>query len=151
MAANPAYKLRLGWGKTGQKRSQKSLAKNQKSARRRPKKLSGIFIAGKTILTPFQQLLLNLLASDNYISHRFYLTGGTALSKFYLKHRFSEDFYLFSEKEVYLPADPLLLGSQFKKAAELTDFPIMLKPFDVKDMIGFFLKEAQELEKEIFK
>lgn len=264
MAANPAYKLRLGWGKIGQKRGQKSLAKNQKSARRRPKKLFGIFIVDKTILTPFQQQLLNLLASDNYISHRFYLTGGTALSEFYLKHRFSEDFDLFSEKEVYLPAvnafltkfsskigiteiehrpfmglhsfilhiknagifkidfnfypyprinigkkykklnidslydiavnkahtlfmkprtrdyidlyfilknsdfvlgklildakakfdwhiDPLLLGSQFKKAAELTDFPIMLKPFDVKDMSGFFLKEAQKLEKEIFK
>lgn len=57
----------------------------------------------KTILTPFQTKLLNILASDPYISKRFYFTGGTVLSEFYLQHRLSEDFDLFSEKEVYLP------------------------------------------------
>jgi len=57
----------------------------------------------KTILTPFQTKLLNILASDPYIAKRFYFTGGTVLSEFYLQHRLSEDFDLFSEREVYLP------------------------------------------------
>lgn len=56
----------------------------------------------KTILTPFQQKLLDLIAKDPYITKHFYLTGGTALSEFYLKHRLSEDFDLFSENEVNL-------------------------------------------------
>lgn len=56
----------------------------------------------KTILTPFQQKLLDILANDQYIAKHFYFTGGTVLSEFYLHHRLSEDFDLFSEKEVYL-------------------------------------------------
>jgi len=59
----------------------------------------------KTILTPFQQKFLTILANDPYITKHFYFTGGTVLSEFYLHHRLSEDFDLFSEeKEVYLPA-----------------------------------------------
>ena len=57
----------------------------------------------KTILTPFQRKLLDILAIDPYIIKRFYFTGGTVLSEFYLQHRLSEDFDLFSEREVYLP------------------------------------------------
>lgn len=58
----------------------------------------------KTILTPFQQKLLSILANDPYITKRFYFTGGTVLSEFYLHHRLSEDFDLFSEQEIYLPS-----------------------------------------------
>jgi len=61
-------------------------------------------MASKTILTPFQQKLLDIIATDPYLTSRFYLTGGTALSEFYFKHRYSEDFDLFSQKEVYLPS-----------------------------------------------
>lgn len=217
----------------------------------------------KTILTPFQRRLLDIFATDSYIPQHFYLTGGTVLSEFYFQHRLSEDFDLFSEKEVYLPAvvsfltkikskigiverehrpfmglhsfmlhlkggekfkidfnfyphprinigkkykklhidslydiavnkvhtmfmkprardfvdlyfifretdfklerlildakakfdwhiDPLLLGSQMKKVITFTDFPKMLKPFDVKDMQEFFIEEARKLKKEIF-
>lgn len=58
----------------------------------------------KTILTAFQQKFLDILADDPYIIKHFYFTGGTVLSEFYLHHRLSEDFDLFSEKEVYLPS-----------------------------------------------
>lgn len=58
----------------------------------------------KTILTPFQQKLLAILANNPYITKRFYFTGGTVLSEFYLHHRLSFDFDLFSEQEVYLPS-----------------------------------------------
>lgn len=58
----------------------------------------------KTILTPFQQKFLLILANNPYITKRFYFTGGTVLSEFYLRHRLSEDFDLFSEQEIYLPS-----------------------------------------------
>lgn len=51
------------------------------------------------LLTPFQQQLLKSIGSSP-IRDQFYLTGGTALSAFYLHHRYSEDLDLFT-------ADPL--------------------------------------------
>ncbi|HRQ41547.1 MAG TPA: nucleotidyl transferase AbiEii/AbiGii toxin family protein [Chloroflexota bacterium] len=47
------------------------------------------------ILTPFQNQLLKAIGSSN-LAQSFYLTGGTALSAFYLHHRFSEDLDFFS-------------------------------------------------------
>ena len=55
---------------------------------------------GKTILTPKQLKFLELATKDKQITNRFYLTGGTALSEFYLHHRLSEDLDFFSEKEI---------------------------------------------------
>lgn len=56
---------------------------------------------GKTILTSQQLNFLELIQKEQQITKRFYLTGGTALSEFYLKHRLSEDIDLFSgEQEV---------------------------------------------------
>ena len=43
---------------------------------------------------------MELAEKDSQITSRFYLTGGTALSEFYLRHRLSEDLDLFSEEEV---------------------------------------------------
>ncbi len=50
---------------------------------------------GKTILTPNQHKFLELASADPKIVANFYLTGGTALSEFYLHHRLSEDIDLF--------------------------------------------------------
>lgn len=55
---------------------------------------------GKTILTPNQQLLLDKLADNNVLTRDYYLTGGTALSEFYLHHRLSEDLDFFTEKDI---------------------------------------------------
>lgn len=52
------------------------------------------------VLTPKQLDFLELAQAQTSISKNFYLTGGTALSEFYFKHRLSEDIDLFSEKEV---------------------------------------------------
>ena len=54
----------------------------------------------KDILTPRQKKFLPLLSKNKPISKNFYLTGGTALSAYYLKHRYSEDLDFFSEREV---------------------------------------------------
>ena len=52
-----------------------------------------------SILSENQKSILTLLAAQKSISDRFYLTGGTALSEFYLQHRLSEDLDFFSEDE----------------------------------------------------
>lgn len=49
------------------------------------------------ILTEKQELLISHLPDE--IQMNFYLTGGTALSAFYLGHRISEDMYFFTEAE----------------------------------------------------
>lgn len=54
---------------------------------------------GQTILTPKQLDFLELIQKEPEVTKRFYLTGGTPLAEFYLKHRLSEDIDLFNEKE----------------------------------------------------
>src|SRR6266567_2083694 len=55
---------------------------------------------GKTILTPNQQLFLDAIAENKILTKQYYLTGGTALSEFYLQHSLSEDLDLFSDQEI---------------------------------------------------
>ena len=43
---------------------------------------------------------MELAQTQKFISQKFYLTVGTALSEFYFQHRLSEDIDLFSEYEV---------------------------------------------------
>lgn len=50
------------------------------------------------VLTPLQKVFILELAKTP-IKENFFLTGGTALSAFYLKHRLSEDLDFFSEIE----------------------------------------------------
>lgn len=54
---------------------------------------------GKTILTPSQSDALELATQEKEIYKTFFLTGGTALSEFYLHHRYSEDLDFFSEED----------------------------------------------------
>lgn len=55
-----------------------------------------------TILSESQQIFLELFNREKSLFKRFYLTGGTALAEFYLKHRYSEDLDFFSEEEFSL-------------------------------------------------
>lgn len=56
-------------------------------------------ISDNPVLTEDQKNLL-IRFRDSPLCRRFYLTGGTALSAFYLYHRFSEDLDFFSEENV---------------------------------------------------
>ena len=56
-------------------------------------------VSGKSeILTELQEKFL-IEFSKYSISEKFYLTGGTALSAFYIKHRYSEDMDFFTSQE----------------------------------------------------
>ena len=54
----------------------------------------------QTILSQIQKQILQILSNDRVFVNNFYLTGGTALSEFYLYHRLSEDLDFFSTKEI---------------------------------------------------
>lgn len=74
----------------------------------------------KSILSPRQLEFLALINQEKTITQRFYWTGGTALSEFYLHHRFSEDIDLFCEDqevdqravEAFLAKNTSVLGVQ---------------------------------------
>ncbi|MDP3994925.1 MAG: nucleotidyl transferase AbiEii/AbiGii toxin family protein [bacterium] len=58
-----------------------------------------------SILKKHHQKFLELVLKEPYILKRFYWTGGTVLSEFYLQHRESEDIDLFSEnQEIHVPS-----------------------------------------------
>jgi len=59
-------------------------------------------MAKKTTLTINQQKFIELFCKEKSLTKRFYLTGGTALAEFYLRHRYSEDLDFFSEEEFIL-------------------------------------------------
>lgn len=67
-------------------------------------------MAPQTVLTSNQQILLRIIRQAKEICDRFYLTGGTALAEFYLRHRFSEDLDFFAEQEF----EPQAIYSFFK-------------------------------------
>lgn len=54
---------------------------------------------GKIKFTPFQKIVFNKISQDKSLRETFYFGGGTALSVFYLNHRYSDDLDFFSEKE----------------------------------------------------
>lgn len=58
---------------------------------------------GKDLLTSKQLEFLEFIVQEKEITKRFYLTGGSALSAFYLNHRISKDLDFFSEKEEVPP------------------------------------------------
>ncbi len=73
-------------------------------------------MAKKEILTSEQKKFLAFASGENYISEEFYLSGGTALSAFYLFHRYSEDLDFFIEKEeVNLELIKRFIGKAEKK------------------------------------
>lgn len=98
-----------------------------------------------SILTSNQKLLLNLLSKERYITGNFYLTGGTALTEYYLHHRYSEDLDFFSLKEV----DPSVIQTYLKKISTLA---FILK-IDFQQSFNrnlFFLKLKGEIIKTEF-
>ena len=50
----------------------------------------------KSILTQKQSAFLDKIGHNDFFVKNFYLTGGTALSAYYLKHRISDDLDFFS-------------------------------------------------------
>lgn len=56
----------------------------------------------KSVLTPFQKVILDAVCKEKFITDNFWMAGGTALSEFYLQHRLSDDFDFFTDSEIDL-------------------------------------------------
>ena len=56
---------------------------------------------GKVGFNKFQQAFFDKFSQNQHLRKLFYLTGGTALSIFYLHHRLSEDLDFFSEEDFH--------------------------------------------------
>lgn len=69
---------------------------------------------GNKIFTKNQSAFLDKIKTIDFFAKNFYLTGGTALAGFYLRHRYSEDLDFFSEKEVDI-LNVNVLMNQIKK------------------------------------
>ena len=99
----------------------------------------------KTILTKNQTIVLECLSKEKILGENFYLTGGTALAEFYLRHRLSEDLDFFSEKEFAPEAIYVLLKKIQKK--------IGLKKIDFQQSFNrnlFFLSIGKDIIKTEF-
>ena len=53
----------------------------------------------KSLLTKDQIRFIEFVQTQPQLYHQFYFSGGTALSEFYLQHRFSEDLDFFAEND----------------------------------------------------
>src|SRR3989344_7811515 len=51
------------------------------------------------LFTGEQKLIFDQVAKGEFIKNNFYFTSGTALSYFYLQHRYSQDLDFFSDKK----------------------------------------------------
>lgn len=65
----------------------------------------------KDILTPLQYKFISAVSGNKKILGVFYLTGGTALSAYYLEHRYSEDLDFFSKTEIDILSIDIFLKS----------------------------------------
>lgn len=78
------------------------------------------------ILSPLQQKVLVALFSDPWFHQHFYLTGGTALSAFYLQHRYSDDLDFFTH-QASLDGVPELIRSTTEQLV-LSTVPLQRSP-----------------------
>lgn len=93
-------------------------------------------MGGDSILKKHHRQFLELVLKEPYIVKRFYWTGGTVLSEFYLKHRESEDIDLFSEtQEIHIPSVNKFVANAGK---ELRAKEISFKKF--LGLYSYFLK-----------
>ncbi len=73
-----------------------------------------------SILTKTQKLFLELFGKQPF-SQKFYLSGGTALTTFYIPYRYSEDLDFFSDQEIQID-EVIAFISSIKKPLGFTVF-----------------------------
>lgn len=86
---------------------------------------------GKIDFTSKQKVVIEVFKKEPSLVQRFYLTGGTALSVFYLGHRWSEDLDFFSEKEF----NPRKIINLIPKWAKKIGFEVKIE--QIEDVLIF--------------
>jgi len=89
----------------------------------------------ESILNKYQKKILKLISKEKYFTQRFYLTGGTALAEFYLKHRISEDLDFFCEKQ---EVNPIPISRFLKEKTKILDLEKYVTE-RIRGVYSFFL------------
>ena len=92
------------------------------------------------LLTPQQNTILSLFVSNVFLREKLYFTGGTALSTFYLNHRYSDDLDFFSNEKL----DSFQLNAIVQGWAD--KLHITYTSRQVEDTYLFFLKFSNNYE-----
>lgn len=94
---------------------------------------------GKTFLTSDQIVVLEEFKKNQTLPSIFYLTGGTALSEFYLQHRYSDDLDFFTADEFpdigvekFIETLKFKLNAEFVSYKKLYDRRIFIFQFENK-------------------
>lgn len=85
-----------------------------------------------TVITPEQELLLDEFRNDPSMVSKFYFTGGTALSLYYLQHRESIDLDFFAPD----PFDPQLILTKITTWAD--KFKVSVEYVTIEDNTHIF-------------
>lgn len=119
-----------------------------------------------SILTKQQKQALCMIANTDLATY-FYFSGETALSHYYLQHRYSEDLDFFNQEEfdpqsitILLKKlqkklkfdwhiDPLQLASRLFEVDTHLDDPIIDGNFDRKGMTNYFQAEAERMKDDV--
>lgn len=89
-----------------------------------------------------QEIILDEIAKEEYLSSNFYFTGGTALSSFYLHHRYSDDLDFFSLQNIDEQSILVLVN----KWSKIHDFTFESRFVDVVYVFGLNFKNDQSLK-----
>jgi len=90
------------------------------------------------VLTPLQQRALVTLFANGLADRGYYLTGGTALSAFYLQHRYKEA----ALDEEYGILD---FATNLLTVKELQFLPRMIKPLTLEELRAYFVPIAEDV------
>lgn len=99
----------------------------------------------QAVLTKDQELALTLIGNDAATKDMFYLSGGTALAAFYLRHRYSDDLDFFTDASDFPQLAVERIAEKIRSAigAEKTEYQRL---YDRR--IFFFQKSSGELKVE---
>lgn len=89
-----------------------------------------------------QDKVLNVLTGQ---FGKFYLTGGTALGRFYLNHRYSEDLDLFVNQDPDFPENATIIRNILNAQFSTSDDKLILYP----DFIRIWVRDLTELKVEM--
>lgn len=95
-------------------------------------------------LTNQQKIFLDHFSKTKELSDKFYFSGGTALSHYYLKHRFSEDLDFFNEHEFEAQSVTVFI----KKAIDALGFDKFDYQQSFNRNIYHLLRESEQLKVE---
>jgi predicted nucleotidyltransferase component of viral defense system len=94
-----------------------------------------------------QRNVLVSLVNNSLIQDNFFLTGGTALSAFYLYHRLSNDLDLFTVRTIELPEIDFWIRQNFDKAAKIRQSETFLS-FVIDEIKVDFVKDSLSIATE---